>query len=84
MKCSIVGCPGEYELRNVVHTFQRGNQTMVVEDVPAKVCTSCGDTLFSASTVRSLENLLLAPPTAAHTVPAFSFPQSATHSEIAH
>jgi YgiT-type zinc finger domain-containing protein len=74
MKCSIIGCPGEYESRRVVHTARRGDRTIVIEEVPAEVCSVCGDTLFSAETVRSLESLLASPPLTSHLVPAFTYP----------
>jgi YgiT-type zinc finger domain-containing protein len=83
MRCSIVGCPGEYESRRVVYTARRGDRTMVIEEVPADVCSVCGDTLFSAETVRSIERLLASPPEGAHMVPAFTFPLATAPGEAA-
>ena len=43
MKCSIQGCPGEYEERTVVHTVRENDQVTVINHVPAEVCRACGD-----------------------------------------
>ncbi len=48
MKCGIDGCPGEYEHREVVHTIRQGSRIIVIDHVPAEVCTICGDVLFSS------------------------------------
>ena len=58
MKCSIQGCPGEYEQRHIVHTVKRGADVLVFEDVPADVCDVCSDTLLAPETVRHLEQLM--------------------------
>ncbi len=57
MRCSIEGCPGEYEQREVVHTVRQGNRIIVIDHVPAEVCTICGDVLFTPDTVRKIEIL---------------------------
>lgn len=59
MKCSIQGCPGEYERRLVVHTVKRGADVLVFENVPAEVCEVCSDVLLEPETVRRLEQLML-------------------------
>ncbi len=58
MKCSIQGCPGNYEHRLIVHTVKRATDVIVFEDVPAEVCDVCSDTLLTAETVRHLERLM--------------------------
>jgi YgiT-type zinc finger domain-containing protein len=58
MKCSIQGCPGEYEHRLIVHTVQQGSEIFVFEHVPAEVCPVCGDTLLTPETIEHLEALL--------------------------
>jgi YgiT-type zinc finger domain-containing protein len=45
MKCSIKGCPGEYEEKGTVHTVCRGAEIFVFNHVPAVVCLVCGDTI---------------------------------------
>ena len=37
MKCSIKGCPGEYESRVITHTVRRGGHVVVIDHVPAEV-----------------------------------------------
>ena len=47
MKCSIEGCPGEYEERKIVHTVRHQGQVTVIDHVPAEVCPVCGDVLLN-------------------------------------
>ena len=56
MKCSIQGCPGNYEDRLIVHTVKRGPELLIFENVPAEVCDVCSDTLLAPETVRHLED----------------------------
>jgi YgiT-type zinc finger domain-containing protein len=76
MKCNIEGCSGEYEQREVVHTVRQGNRIIVIDHVPAEVCTICGDVLFTPETVRKIEMLrhTVEPPT--RTVPLYDFTQA--------
>jgi len=52
MKCSIEGCSGEYEERKIVHTVRHQGQVVVIDHVPAEVCSVCGDVLLKPETVR--------------------------------
>ncbi|GAC1449493.1 MAG: hypothetical protein PVSMB5_36950 [Ktedonobacteraceae bacterium] len=76
MRCSIEDCPGEYEQREVVHTVRQGNRIIVIDHVPAEVCTICGDVLFTPETVRKIEILrrTIEPP--ARPVPLYDFSQA--------
>jgi len=58
MKCSIEGCPGEYEERKIVHTVRHQGRVIVIDHVPAQVCSVCGDVLLRPGTVRQIETLL--------------------------
>ena len=58
MKCSIQGCPGEYESRLIVHTVKPGGEVLVFEDVPAETCNVCSDMLLAPETIRHLEELM--------------------------
>ena len=58
MKCSIEGCPGEYETKSVMHTVRHRGQVVVIDHVPAEACSVCGDVLFTPDTVRRIEDLL--------------------------
>ena len=73
MKCSIVGCSGEYEEQRIVHTIRRRGQVIVIDDVPAEVCSVCGDVLLTPATVRRIEALLQNAKTPARTVPLYEF-----------
>jgi len=55
MRCNIEGCSGEYEQREVVHTVRQGNRILVIDHVPAEVCTVCGDVLFTPETMRKYD-----------------------------
>ena len=39
MKCSIDGCPGTYESESVAHTVRHAGQLLVIDHVPAEVCS---------------------------------------------
>ena len=38
MKCTLPGCPGEYQERRIVHTVRHRGRVAVVDHVPAEVC----------------------------------------------
>ncbi len=58
MKCSIQGCPGQYESKGIVHTLHKGSEIFVFERVPAEVCSVCGDTILVPDTIKHVEELL--------------------------
>lgn len=51
MKCSIKGCPGEYEERQIIHPVRYHGQVIVIDHVPAEVCSVCGDVPFQQAIV---------------------------------
>jgi len=73
MKCTIEGCPGEYEDRQIVHTVRHRGQVIVIDQVPAEVCTICGDVLLKPETVRRLEKMLQTSAKAKKTAPLFDY-----------
>lgn len=73
MKCSIEGCPGEYEERRIVHTVRHKGQVIVIDHVPAEVCSVCGDVLLKPETVRHIEELLRKKVRPAGTVPLYEY-----------
>lgn len=73
MKCTIKDCPGEYELRSIVHTVRHQGEVIVIDHVPAEVCTVCGDVLLKPETVRRIEALLRSRPRATKTAPVYEF-----------
>jgi YgiT-type zinc finger domain-containing protein len=58
VKCTIVGCPGEYEDRKIAHTVRHAGRLVVIENVPAEVCSVCGDVLLRPDTIRRIEAIL--------------------------
>ncbi len=73
MKCSIEGCPGEYEERQIVHTVRHKGQVIVIDHVPAEVCSICGDILLKPETVRHIEELLRTTAHPTGTVPLYEY-----------
>lgn len=58
MKCSVKGCPGQYEHQAILHTVHKGADIFVFQNVPAEVCSVCTDTVLAPETVRHLDELL--------------------------
>ena len=58
MRCSIHGCPGRYEAKEIIHTLHKGSDILIFEGVPAEVCSVCGDTLLAPETIEHIEVLL--------------------------
>ena len=73
MKCSIEGCPGEYETKSVVHPVRHRGQVVVIDHVPGEVCSVCGDVLFTPATVRRIEDLLRESSSPSRSVPLYEF-----------
>lgn len=73
MKCSIEGCPGNYEKRTIVHTVRHEGHVVVIDHVPAEVCSVCGDVLLRPETVRRIEELLRRRTPPAATVPLYEY-----------
>lgn len=51
-------CGGEYEPRLVSQTYELNGELIVVRDIPAEVCTRCGDVLLRPETARRIEELI--------------------------
>ncbi len=73
MKCSINGCSGNYEERQIVHTVRYHGEVIVIDHVPAEVCDICGDVLMTPQTVRHIENLLKKMEQPQKTVPLYEY-----------
>lgn len=73
MRCSIQGCPGEYEERRIVHTVRHRGEIVVIDGVPAEVCSLCGDVLLSPETIRRLESLLESRTAPTATAPLYQY-----------
>jgi len=55
MKCMLVGCPGEYEQRHIVHIVRHADEVIVLDHVPAEVCSVCGDVLLRPKVVSEIK-----------------------------
>ena len=73
VRCSIQGCPGEYESRAVLHAVRHRGSVIVIDHVPAEVCGVCGDMLFAPQTVRRIEQLLATLPATLAAAPLYDF-----------
>jgi len=73
MKCSIEGCPGKYEERAIVHPVRHRGQVIVIDHVPAEICSVCGDVLLRPQTVRQIEKLLRVTTQPTKTVPLYEY-----------
>lgn len=73
MNCSIEGCPGTYEEQQIVHTVKHHGRVIVIDHVPAQVCSVCGDVLLRPKTVRRIEVLLRTAKRPAGTVPLYEY-----------
>ena len=73
MKCSLKGCPGIYEARQIVHPVRRQGEVIVIDHVPAEVCSVCGDVLLAPETARRIEVLLNTDRPPAKSVPLYEY-----------
>ncbi len=73
MKCTLQGCPGDYEDRAITHTVRHRGRVVVIDHVPAEVCSICGDVLLSPATVRHIEDLLRREAEPVRTVPLYEY-----------
>ncbi len=56
-----------------MHTVRHDGQVIVIDHVPADICSVCGDALLEPDTVRRIENLLDEKRKPAMTVPLYEF-----------
>lgn len=73
MRCSIQDCLGEYEEKQVIHTVRHHGHVIVIDHVPAEVCSVCGDVLFKPETIRRIEQLLQERTKPVSTVPLYEY-----------
>jgi YgiT-type zinc finger domain-containing protein len=73
MKCSIEGCPGEYEVCQIVRPVRQRGPVIVIDHVPGEVCSVCGDVLLKPETVRRIEEFLWATVQPTKTVPLYEY-----------
>lgn len=64
-------CPGEYEKKRITHVVKFRGEVIVFDNVPAEVCSVCGDTLLSLHTVEAIEARLKDPGEAIRQAPVY-------------
>lgn len=74
--CSIEGCPGQYEARKVTHTVRHQGALLVIDEVPAEVCSVCGDVLLPPETIRGIEAMLEQRPAQTSSAPVYTYRQA--------
>ncbi len=65
--------PRVYEERLIAPTVRYHGELVVVDHVPAEICTECGDVLLKPETVRKIETLLKQRAQPAHLVPLYEY-----------
>jgi YgiT-type zinc finger domain-containing protein len=75
--CSIKSCPGEYEEKLIAHVVKHHGSVIILENVPAEVCSLCGDVLLSLETVEAIEAVLKNPGKPVRTAPVYQLPDAA-------
>ena len=56
MNCFL--CKGDMENKHVTHTVDINNSIIIVKNVPAMVCTQCGEIWYSGTVSRHLEKIV--------------------------
>lgn len=73
MKCSIKDCPGEYEERQIIHPVRYYGKVVIIDHVPAEVCSVCNDVLLRPEIVRRIEKLLRTEAKPTGTAPLYEY-----------
>ncbi|MBM3238160.1 type II toxin-antitoxin system MqsA family antitoxin [Candidatus Poribacteria bacterium] len=58
MVCDICGREGAH-LRKITETYGKGEDLLVIEDIPMVSCPNCGESYFTAETLHEIERIKL-------------------------
>ncbi|MDM3848145.1 MAG: type II toxin-antitoxin system MqsA family antitoxin [Aphanizomenon gracile PMC649.10] len=58
MKCDICNSEGVH-IRNVTRTYGKGEELLVIENVPIISCPHCGESYMTAETLHKIEQIKL-------------------------
>ncbi|MBE9059156.1 type II toxin-antitoxin system MqsA family antitoxin [Sphaerospermopsis sp. LEGE 08334] len=58
MKCDICNSEGVH-IRNVTRTYGKGEEMLVIENVPIISCPHCGESYMTAETLHKIEQIKL-------------------------
>ena len=69
-------CQGEVINQRIRHVHHWGDEIIIFENVPAEVCTQCGEVYFSPEVLETMDKDTLegTPPDKSISVPVFSLP----------
>jgi HTH-type transcriptional regulator / antitoxin MqsA len=51
-------CRGDLEERSIILDQRRDGELYVIEEVPAEVCTQCGETYLSAGVLKVVDEII--------------------------
>jgi len=57
----------------ILHTVRHNGEVVVIDHVPAEVCSVCGEVLLKPDTVRNVEQLLKSRAKPAKTAPIYEY-----------
>jgi HTH-type transcriptional regulator / antitoxin MqsA len=60
MNCNVCGCE-EFRAERVSDTFRCEDRVYIVENIPADVCTRCGEPVFEATVAEQVRRLINGP-----------------------
>ena len=58
MKCDICNSEGVH-IRNITRTYGKGEELLVIENVPIISCPHCGESYMTAETLHKIEQIKL-------------------------
>ena len=61
------------EEQSIIHTVRHRGEIVVIDGVPAEVCSLCGDVLLRPETIRRIERLLASRTTPTATAPLYQY-----------
>jgi HTH-type transcriptional regulator/antitoxin MqsA len=74
--CSIRQCPGQFKERRITHVVKHHGEVIVLENVPAEVCSECGEVLLPLLSVEAIETMLKNPGKPVRTAPVYQMPDA--------
>ncbi len=58
MNCDICG-QKKARIRHITRSYGKGSNLLIIENIPAVSCPSCGETYFTADTLHEIERIKL-------------------------
>jgi YgiT-type zinc finger domain-containing protein len=58
MKCDICNSEGVH-IRNVIRTYGKGEELLIIENLPIISCPHCGESYMTAETLHKIEQIKL-------------------------